>query len=210
VTDSTTPKVEPRVRNRAQILQAAHDLMEERGNPHFSADELAERAGVSRRTVFNHFLSLDEIVTLVCADVLAAAVEDLQVALNSESTTEIANISHMMAHILNTVDLTPTISYLYRVLSHSGPSQRTEQVLRDVFARVTDMLTSEAVKRSATADPVEIEIRINSLLGGTGVIAGHWGRETGGEVTQETRELWRGLVRRLLEILAPDYLSSAP
>ena len=48
-------------RSRQAIVQAAAELMDETGGTAFTVDELAERADVSRRTVFNHFASLEEI-----------------------------------------------------------------------------------------------------------------------------------------------------
>jgi len=44
-----------KAKHRAAILQAARDLVDERGGRGFSVDELAARADVARRTVFNHF-----------------------------------------------------------------------------------------------------------------------------------------------------------
>lgn len=45
---------------RAAISAAVLDLMEERGFGYFTAEEAARAAGVSRRTFFNHFSSVEE------------------------------------------------------------------------------------------------------------------------------------------------------
>jgi TetR/AcrR family transcriptional regulator of autoinduction and epiphytic fitness len=39
-------------------------------------DELAERADVARRTVFDHFAPVDDVLLAVCAETLAVVVDD--------------------------------------------------------------------------------------------------------------------------------------
>lgn len=73
-------RAELKARYRRAILDAADSLIRERGNPQFSVDELAERADVSRRTVFNHFSSLDDVIMTTCARVLSATVDEFRAA----------------------------------------------------------------------------------------------------------------------------------
>ncbi|MFN7148293.1 MAG: TetR/AcrR family transcriptional regulator [Microthrixaceae bacterium] len=47
-------------RNRDAVVQAVIDLMEE-GNLSPSADQIAERAGVARRSIYHHFADLEEL-----------------------------------------------------------------------------------------------------------------------------------------------------
>lgn len=49
-----------RAQNRDAIASAAADLVLRVGPSRLTVDELADRAGVSRRTVFNHFSSIEE------------------------------------------------------------------------------------------------------------------------------------------------------
>ncbi len=53
--------------HREAILAAAADLVAETRSVQLSTEALAERAGVSRRTVFNHFATLEAVVTEVLA-----------------------------------------------------------------------------------------------------------------------------------------------
>ena len=48
--------------NRIAIVEAAESLILERGYGALNAEALAERAGVSRRTIFNHFASVDDVL----------------------------------------------------------------------------------------------------------------------------------------------------
>ena len=71
-------RTELKARYRQAILDAADSLICERGKPQFSVDELAERADVSRRTVFNHFSSLDDVIMTTCTQVLRATVDEFR------------------------------------------------------------------------------------------------------------------------------------
>ncbi|MEK8226313.1 TetR/AcrR family transcriptional regulator [Oerskovia sp. M15] len=75
-----------KARHRRAIVDAAAALIGESGGTDFSVDELAGRADVSRRTVFNHFGSLDEVVTEVCSEVVGAALDRLDAIASGEST----------------------------------------------------------------------------------------------------------------------------
>ena len=48
--------------NRIAIVEAAESLILEGGYGALNAEALAERAGVSRRTIFNHFASVDDVL----------------------------------------------------------------------------------------------------------------------------------------------------
>ena len=48
---------------RRQISHAALELFEERGYNNVTTDEIAERVHLSRRTLFRHFPSKDEILS---------------------------------------------------------------------------------------------------------------------------------------------------
>jgi AcrR family transcriptional regulator len=49
-----------RTQNRRAIAAAAAELIRAKGADQLRVDEIAEQAGVSRRTVFNHFSSIEE------------------------------------------------------------------------------------------------------------------------------------------------------
>lgn len=58
--ESTDRRVLRGKRNRDAVVQAVIDLMEE-GNLSPSADQIAERAGVARRSIYHHFADLEEL-----------------------------------------------------------------------------------------------------------------------------------------------------
>jgi AcrR family transcriptional regulator len=62
-----------RERTHADLARAAFALARERGLDGFTVDEVAEQAGVSRRTFFNHFQSKEEAVSEVARVQIATA-----------------------------------------------------------------------------------------------------------------------------------------
>jgi AcrR family transcriptional regulator len=61
---ATTPTTGPESRQgaRERILDTAYELFSHRGVRDVGIDELVERAGVAKATLYNHFLSKDELV----------------------------------------------------------------------------------------------------------------------------------------------------
>ncbi|MDR0625741.1 MAG: TetR/AcrR family transcriptional regulator [Bifidobacteriaceae bacterium] len=68
-------------RRRARIIVAAAELLDEREGAGFTVEEVATRAEVSRRTVFNYFASIDDLVVAVGADMLGGLVDNLRLEL---------------------------------------------------------------------------------------------------------------------------------
>src|SRR4030088_3228618 len=54
------PRVEPSVADR--ILETAHELFSRRGIRDVGIDEIIERAGVAKATLYRHFASKDDLV----------------------------------------------------------------------------------------------------------------------------------------------------
>lgn len=59
----------------ARIVAAAAELALERGARGVTMDDIAERADVARRTLFNRFASKEAVLAAVCAPILTHAIE---------------------------------------------------------------------------------------------------------------------------------------
>ena len=56
---------------RRTIMRAARVVYEEKGIENASFSDIAERAGVSRSTVFNYFAGTQEMLTALCGKEIA-------------------------------------------------------------------------------------------------------------------------------------------
>jgi TetR/AcrR family transcriptional regulator of autoinduction and epiphytic fitness len=195
-----------RARHRDAILHAANALIRAKGSPSFSADELAAQADVARRTLFNHFASLDEIVTVASAQVLADAVEDIRAAATATSPGDGSTAATFtrMATVFRQLDLTPTIAYLAKVLGGHETAWRASHAIEDVFSRVTEIMTASSAD-GADDDSLGTELLVNSLMGGVTVVAQRWTVQTDCAVDDASRALWFDLVDRMLDQIGRGY-----
>lgn len=174
--------------------------MEEREGADFTVEELAERADVSRRTVFNHFSSVDDVVTEVCGDVLNAVVETLAAVQPVGECAE-ASMMEEMAEAFRSTDLVAPMAYLTRMLG--GPSEeptprRALMTLR-VFTEVSNRLLAAMLSRRPDADKLAVHLLVGSVAGGVGVLYHHWAAETGAVDTPESRRVWARHLEQLIE-----------
>ncbi|MDF2846174.1 MAG: TetR/AcrR family transcriptional regulator [Oerskovia sp.] len=203
-----------KARHRRAIVDAAAALIGESGGTRFSVDELAERADVSRRTVFNHFASLDDVVTEVCSEVVGAALDrldaiasDQQVGLDQTAPRDQqgehgadVTLFDEVADALRSTDFVTPLVYLTRVLGdEGGPSPRRAFTLIKVFADVSMRLTAALAASHPDADPFDVELLVGSLMSGLIVVYLRWVDVTGAVDDPAAREAWTDLLERLLD-----------
>lgn len=194
-------------RHRRAIIDAAASLMESTGGIEFSVDDLATRADVSRRTVFNHFASLDDVVREVCADVLGALV-DRFVASAAVAPAEGRGpvMFDAMVHALRTTDLVTPMAYLTRTLGYDGETSPARAVLlQRSLEHVADRFSTAMVERHPGADPLEVDLLVNALLSGVVVLHRHWYLRTGAADDDASRAVWTALVDRLVANVGDGY-----
>jgi AcrR family transcriptional regulator len=210
---STAPALDRRAalkaRHRQAILDAADALIAERGAPRFSVDELADRADVSRRTIFNHFASLDEVVMTLCTAALTDAIDEFQTATAAVETPAVpgtrASLFDAVTLALRSIDLPAVVAYLWRVLDGDAEANGSPHVMQDVFSRATEQLAADAARRSIDVDELDVELMVSSVMNGIAVIAVHWVRRTDGALDDASREVWGELFDRLIATVRTGY-----
>ena len=195
-----------KARYRLAILDAADSLIRERGKPSFSVDELAERADVSRRTVFNHFASLDDVIMTTCTRVLSAAVDEFRAA--TAATPPAGGRVALFDEITTAVramDLPTVVAYLGGVLGADDADARSPHGLGDVFTRTTEQLSLEIAERSTAIDELEVAILVSSVMNGVSVVSGYWLAQTGGALDAASRQVWHDLLDRVISTIRTGY-----
>jgi AcrR family transcriptional regulator len=214
---SDTPDVFDRraalkARHRSAILEAARSLVEDRGGPRFSVDELAERADVARRTVFNHFASVDEVLLTLCADELEILVDDFVEAVRAVPLGDGTRASMFAetAQTLRNSDLPTAILRITKILGEPAPDDpRGRALSEEAFARAAERLIGEVSRRNPGADQLEVEFLIGSLMNGVLVIAKYWTLEVGLRLDSEARAEWQALLTRLIDSVRSGYEPTA-
>jgi TetR/AcrR family transcriptional regulator of autoinduction and epiphytic fitness len=216
VTLSATPAAPDRraalkARHRSAILAAALVLVDERGGPGFSVDELAERADVARRTVFNHFASMDEILLSLCAHELEVVIDDFvgAVAAGPKGDGSKSSMFEEIASTLRSADLPSAIASIGTIMGkqdHPDVDDPRGRALSDeAFARVAGRLHTEVGRRYPEADRLEVAFLVGSLINGVIVIAKEWILRTGVRLDDTGRAEWQQLLTRLIDSVRAGY-----
>jgi len=196
-------------RHRSAILTAAAELMDATGGTGFSVDELAERAGVSRRTIFNHFASLNDVVAQVSADVLSELIENLAAAVPAESLPEGASLVDELAEVIRATDLVTPMAYLTRTLGGDDPqSPFQDHLLNQALEQVGSGLVEVLQRRHPEADPLKLQLLVGSVAAGVLVLHQHWWQRTGAEDTPASRQVWDELLDHLISQLRSGFTAS--
>lgn len=203
-------RVALKTRHRQAIVAAAAELMNERAGTDFTVEQLAERADVSRRTVFNHFSSVDDVVTEACGNVLSSVIESLAVVPAGDCGE--ATMMEEMAAAFRSADLVGPMAYLTRVLGcpEQEPSPRQALMTLRVFTEASDRLLAEMLARRPEADKLAVHLLVGSLAGGVGVLYHHWAAETGAVDTPESRRVWTRLLERLIAAVRDGHGNESP
>jgi AcrR family transcriptional regulator len=197
-----------RVRHRRAILDAAVTLIQAGEGARFTADELAARAGVSRRTVFNHFASLDDVLLAVCSETLDVVAEQVREFPGSAGAGDESRAAMFtaLADALRAAELSEPIQQVWRALG--GPlvdPQRTGAFAQHALALVAEGLTTQLANRFPDADPLDAALLASLLAHGLGVIAGHWVSAAVPGQPPDSAD-WDNLLERLLDTVGSGYL----
>jgi AcrR family transcriptional regulator len=195
---------------RLAILDAARTLATEHGADGFTVDQVASLAGVSRRTVFNHFAGLDQLLVVVCEQVLAEVTTALigqvdrgTTALPSDDDGDAA--LDALYEATRGVDLPTAICTIHRMLG--GPDaddERAQTISRTAFVHVAGRLRGRLLHRAPRLDPVDLEISLALLFNGIATIAGLWLEQHPDPPTavpEGARADWDALLDRLIHRL---------
>ncbi|WEO77177.1 TetR/AcrR family transcriptional regulator [Cryobacterium sp. SO2] len=207
ITIAPDRRAELKARHREAILDAADSLIRERGKPQFSVDELAERADVSRRTVFNHFASLDDVIMTTCTRLLNVVVNEFRAATTATPAGDgtLVALFNEITSAVRAIDLPTVVAYLWGVLAADAESARTPHALGDVFTRATEQLSVEIADRNHAIDDLEVAILVSSVMNGVAVVSGHWIARTGGTLDDSSRIVWDELLDRAIGSIRAGY-----
>ena len=210
--NATSPPVDGRSalreERRRAILDAARALATEHGADGFTVDQVAARAAVSRRTVFNHVAGLDQLLVAVCEQILAEATVDRRAEVERRPADRPPGPAggraalDAVAEATRGVDLPTAIATIHRVLgSPEVGDERAQGISRTAFDHVGGRLRQQLVERAPGLDPVDLEIDLALLFSGIVTIAGLWLEQHPGlapDVPSDARAGWDALLDRVL------------
>lgn len=204
-----------REQRRAAIIDAARGLAAEHGAGGFTIDRVAARAGVSRRTVFNHFTGLDHLMVTVCEQILTEVTTNLLAGVD-RGTTNLPEAPadgpaalDAVCQATRGVDLPTAIVTITQVVGGADVAhERADAISRTAFELVAGRLRERLQDRAPGLDPLDLELTLTLLTNGLNAIARRWIEDhpdLAPDVPSGARADWDRLLHRLLHRLRVGY-----
>ena len=204
-----------REQRRAAIIDAARGLAAEHGADGFTIDRVAALAGVSRRTVFNHFTGLDHLMVTVCEQILTEVTSDLLAGVD-RGTAHLPEAPHdgpaaldAVCEATRAVDLPTAIVTIAQVVGGADVAhERADAISRTAFELVAGRLRERLQDRAPGLDPLDLELTLTLLTNGLSAIARRWLEDHPDlvpDVAPGARADWDRLLDRLLRRLRTGY-----
>lgn len=147
-----------------RVLSAAYELLADKGLRGLRMDELAERSGVPKSSIYRRWSTLHE----VAADAVDAALGPRSVPASADPLSDLAAIVRLAHQLFVTSPLGATVAQLAQ--EFTGSSEAAEAYRRRVISPLRDAAV-DAVRRAAEAgrwggpDPAtSVDILIGTLL----------------------------------------------
>ncbi|GAA5114288.1 hypothetical protein GCM10023339_19680 [Alloalcanivorax gelatiniphagus] len=200
-----------RGQRHAAIVEAARTLATEHGADGFTVEGVAKLAGVSRRTVFNHFTGIDQLLVAVCEQILTEVTLELVEGLERGTAALPQGEARSRAALdalcesTRTVDLPAAIASVHRVLGPPDPAdERAEAIARTALEHVVGRLRERLVARAPGVDALDLELTLTLLTSGLAAIGQRWVEDHPDlttDVGADARADWDRLLDRLLHRL---------
>jgi AcrR family transcriptional regulator len=144
-----------RQETRARIVDAAADLFAERGFDDVSVLEIARRAGVVEKTVFNHFPVKEGLVFAADPPMRAALLDAVRRRPAGESVSAAAGSFVVAAMgLLGTPEAADGVARMARVVRGSRTLQvREREILADLTDALAALIAEETDARSGQLEP---------------------------------------------------------
>ncbi|HEX5332510.1 MAG TPA: TetR/AcrR family transcriptional regulator [Cellulomonas sp.] len=208
-----------RDRHHRAILEGAAALLAEGGSAALSVEALAARADVSRRTVFNHFPHLDDVVVALCAErftVLGALVRQGVGAPPPEVTghthdlgdDEGAILFERAAAALVQADLFGAMTSVRHLLgADGGPEPQVLRHLLDALTVASDDMTAALREQHTQVPVIDVQIVVGQLISGFTVLSRGW-LEQGAPADPAARTRWEAQLVHVIDRIRAGYSHS--
>ncbi|NNM47972.1 TetR/AcrR family transcriptional regulator [Knoellia koreensis] len=184
-----------RARNRAQtarrLEEAAWEIVAERGFEAATADAIAERAGVSRRTLFNYYPRVELVLQEPMREAIAGLVDRFLARPSTETMRE------SLAAILTEPLEAEVLEKAVVCFSQAATSPAARYFLVDAQAAEVAQVAEAVMARLAdAADPIYAEVVARSVMAAGTVATLAWLDQSRGVVDDDTRWLHLELLRQ--------------
>ena len=185
----------PRLARRRQLLDAAMEVFVARGYHAAAMDEIAERAGVSKPVLYQHFPGKQDLYLALLDESIEALIDSVRAALLSTTDNRQRVTATFMAFYGYVAEDRGTFRLVFESDLTSEPAVRARI---DQADRVCADMISEVIKEDAGLADDEAHLLSISLVGMAQVSARYW-LSTLGSIPKDAAEqlvarlAWRGI-----------------
>jgi len=197
-----------KARSRRAILDAATALASERGGPTFTVEELAQRADISRATVFNYFPSVLDVLVTASVEQFESAWATFDAATTSAPATDgsRAAVFEEVARSLHATRLPDVIVSVGAVVGRDNQaSPRHEALLRQIIDRTSLHLADQVADRYPEWSRLEVDLLVGALMNCIIVTSSHWFMNAVGDLGDESRATWARMLDSAIDGLRTGY-----
>ncbi|MFF4745569.1 TetR/AcrR family transcriptional regulator [Streptomyces sp. NPDC001268] len=164
---------------RAKLYEAAVTLIAEQGFSATTVDEIAERAGVAKGTVYYNFKSKTELFEELLrfgVGLLTASLQEAADEAERRGGTKIEALDRMIRAGLVFIDRYPAFTQLYvaELWRTNRAWQSTLMVVRQQAVAVVETVLREGVERGELSEEIDIPLTAAALVGMVLVAALDW------------------------------------
>lgn len=194
-------------RTRAALVEAVYHLLESEGLDGLTAERVADEAGISRRTFFNYFPSVEAVMAHRAQELL----QRLQHALTSRPTDEpLIDGANAVVDEMFTVKVLTEAIQTWRVCDQSPAATRYALEANDESAMelARDWARGRMSSAGETPSPLRIAVLTASALAAFEVARRHFMAHHRGRIDSRAREVFVATVRDAFETLRPSVEST--
>lgn len=179
-----------RRRTAARLEQAAWELVAEQGFDAVTADAVAERAEVSRRTFFNYYPRVELVLNERMRSTIAALAERFVARPADEPVHE------SLAAVLSEPFDADLLEKAVLVLGQASASVAARHFLVETQLAETGQVEQALLDRTPGTDPMYAQVVARAVMGAGYAATEAWLEQAGGVVDDESRRLHLDLLRQ--------------
>ena len=150
---SLSLKEKQRLEREALILQAAEEMLVEKGYHETSMEEIAVRVGISKGTIYGHFASKEDLIIALVERDMRTFLEGIAPVIEQHSTPR-TRLEALLRYIMT--DLLQKQVYLFSSVAHSlnikCQEPEREARLHGLWQRLTEQIIALIEEGKATGD----------------------------------------------------------
>jgi len=163
---------------RAAIAEAALRLLRTEGATAVTADRVADAAGVSRRTFFNYFPSVESALNEPTELFLEQALRQL------DTLPEGMSIVAAAADAVRSLADARALASVAELFTLAGNNPQLARLQLESWDRCADRLIAAFAERSPGTPQLDIAVLAYSIVGAGKAVFGHWAAAGGGDLSE--------------------------